>query len=63
MLVEFKEDRYQVGAGFMVGLPEQTNEDFVKDLHFLKRLQPHMVGIGPLYHIKIHHWQIKKMGQ
>lgn len=38
---------YQVGAGFMVGLPNQTNEDFVRDLRFLKELQPEMVGIGP----------------
>ena len=38
---------YQVGAGFMVGLPGQTNEDFVEDLEFLQELQPHMVGIGP----------------
>lgn len=38
---------YQVGAGFMVGLPNQTNEDLVKDLRFLKKLQPAMVGIGP----------------
>ncbi|TCT16313.1 iron-only hydrogenase maturation protein HydE [Natranaerovirga pectinivora] len=38
---------YQVGAGFMVGLPGQTNEDFVEDLFFLKELSPHMVGIGP----------------
>jgi biotin synthase len=38
---------YQVGAGFMVGLPNQKNEDFVKDILFLKDLNPHMVGIGP----------------
>lgn len=46
-LWNLKKIGYQVGAGFMVGLPEQTNEDFVKDLYFLKELQPHMVGIGP----------------
>jgi len=38
---------YQVGAGFMVGLPGQTNEDLVEDLLFLKELNPHMIGIGP----------------
>lgn len=38
---------YQVGAGFMVGLPHQTNEDLVKDLRFLKNLNPEMIGIGP----------------
>ncbi|WP_392486788.1 [FeFe] hydrogenase H-cluster radical SAM maturase HydE [Haloimpatiens sp. FM7315] len=46
-LYNLKEIGYQVGAGFMVGLPGQTNEDFVKDLMFLKKLSPHMVGIGP----------------
>ena len=38
---------YQVGAGLMVGSPTQENSDLVKDLVFLKDLNPHMVGIGP----------------
>ena len=38
---------YQVGAGFMVGSPYQTSETLAEDLLFLKRLEPHMVGIGP----------------
>ncbi|WP_105615700.1 [FeFe] hydrogenase H-cluster radical SAM maturase HydE [Vallitalea okinawensis] len=42
-----KDIGYQVGAGFMVGLPGQVNEDFVNDLMFLKELKPHMIGIGP----------------
>jgi len=46
-LQDLKEIGFQVGAGFMVGLPGQGNEDYVKDLLFLKKLQPHMVGIGP----------------
>lgn len=46
-LYGLKEIGYQVGAGFMVGLPGQTNEDYVADLIFLKELQPQMVGIGP----------------
>lgn len=46
-LKTLKEIGYQVGAGFMVGLPGQTNEDYVKDLLFLKELEPDMVGIGP----------------
>ena len=46
-LWDLKEIGYQVGAGFMVGLPGQSNEDYVKDLLFLKELEPHMVGIGP----------------
>jgi len=46
-LKDIKEIGLQVGAGFMVGLPNQTNADFVNDLLFLKDLNPHMVGIGP----------------
>ena len=46
-LYNLKEIGYQVGAGFMVGSPTQTNEDLVKDLIFLKELNPEMVGIGP----------------
>ncbi|MFL0246820.1 [FeFe] hydrogenase H-cluster radical SAM maturase HydE [Candidatus Clostridium stratigraminis] len=46
-LWDLKEIGYQVGSGFMVGLPNQNNEDLVKDLLFLKKLNPEMVGIGP----------------
>lgn len=38
---------YQVGAGFMVGLPGQTPEHLAEDLLFLKELHPEMIGIGP----------------
>jgi len=38
---------YQVGAGFMVGLPGQTSEHLAEDLLFLHELQPEMIGIGP----------------
>lgn len=46
-LNDLKELGFQVGAGFMVGLPNQTNEDYVNDLMFLKDFEPHMIGIGP----------------
>lgn len=46
-LFTLKEIGYQVGCGFMVGSPYQTNECLVDDLLFLKELNPHMVGIGP----------------
>lgn len=46
-LYMLKEIGFQVGAGFMVGLPNQTTEDYINDLLFLKELNPHMVGIGP----------------
>lgn len=38
---------YQTGAGFMVGSPNQTLEHIAEDILFLKKLRPHMVGIGP----------------
>ncbi|MDR7869307.1 MAG: [FeFe] hydrogenase H-cluster radical SAM maturase HydE [Tissierellaceae bacterium] len=38
---------YQIGAGFMVGIPNQTKEDLARELLFLKELDPEMVGIGP----------------
>lgn len=46
-LRNLKEIGYQVGAGFMVGLPGQTNEDLVNDLMFVKEFEPDMCGIGP----------------
>ena len=46
-LYDLKALGYQVGAGFMVGSPEQTLETLAEDLMFLKELQPEMVGIGP----------------
>lgn len=46
-LADLKELGYQVGCGFMVGSPGQTDEQLVKDLLFLQSFQPHMVGVGP----------------
>ena len=46
-LKNLKEIGYQVGAGFMVGIPNQTNEDLINDLLFIKELNPAMCGIGP----------------
>ena len=46
-LYDLKDIGYQVGAGFMVGSPYQTDETISKDLMFLKEFDPHMVGIGP----------------
>ncbi|AIQ47181.1 biotin synthase [Paenibacillus sp. FSL R7-0273] len=42
-----REIGYQVGAGFMVGLPGQTHRHLAEDLLFLKAFQPEMIGIGP----------------
>ncbi len=46
-LFDLKEIGYQTGSGFMVGSPYQTTENIIKDLRFLQKLQPDMVGIGP----------------
>lgn len=46
-LEDLKDIGYQVGCGFMVGSPWQTEEHLAKDLSFLQAFRPHMVGIGP----------------
>ena len=46
-LWDLKEIGYQVGTGFMVGSPYQTEENLADDMLFLKNLNPQMVGIGP----------------
>lgn len=46
-LYNLKEIGFQAGAGFMVGLPNQTDEDLVNDLMFVKEFEPAMCGIGP----------------
>ncbi|MCR5249490.1 MAG: [FeFe] hydrogenase H-cluster radical SAM maturase HydE [Lachnospiraceae bacterium] len=46
-LTDLKEIGYQVGCGFMVGSPFQTNETLAKDLKFIEMFRPDMCGIGP----------------
>lgn len=46
-LKNLKEIGYQVGCGFMVGSPYQTDDNLVSDLLFIKDFKPNMVGIGP----------------
>lgn len=46
-LSALKKIGYQVGAGFMVGLPGQTSTELAEDLRYLKELLPDMIGIGP----------------
>lgn len=46
-LKELKAIGYQVGCGFMVGSPGQTEEILAEDMLFIQEFQPHMVGIGP----------------
>ena len=46
-LFDLKEIGFQVGGGFMVDSPYQTDEDLISDLRFLQKLKPDMIGIGP----------------
>ncbi len=46
-LKDLKDIGYQVGCGFMVGSPGQTEQALAKDLKFIEEFHPHMCGIGP----------------
>ncbi len=46
-LFDLKDIGYQTGCGIMVGSPGQTIDQLLADLHFMKELGPHMIGIGP----------------
>lgn len=46
-LADLKEIGYQVGCGFMVGSPYQTEKTLAKDLKFIEEFSPDMCGIGP----------------
>ena len=46
-LEDLKALGYQVGCGFMVGSPFQTEAHLAKDLKFVETFRPHMCGIGP----------------
>ena len=44
---DLKELGYQVGVGFMVGSPYQTDGDLANEMVYLRDISPEMVGIGP----------------
>ncbi|WP_213975305.1 [FeFe] hydrogenase H-cluster radical SAM maturase HydE [Tepidanaerobacter acetatoxydans] len=46
-LMQLKELGYQVGDGFMIGLPGQSLRDIAEDILFLNELDVDMAGIGP----------------
>lgn len=46
-LKNLKSIGYQAGSGFIVGLPNQTDEIIAEDLLLLKNLDLQMVGVGP----------------
>jgi biotin synthase len=47
LLKVLKQLDYQVGTGFMVGLPGQTPETLLADIDLARELAAEMVGIGP----------------
>lgn len=46
-LLSLKKLGFQTGTGFMLGSPFQTLENIVKDLVFMQKINPEMIGIGP----------------
>ena len=46
-LHELRRLSYQVGCGFMVGSPYQTEKNLAQDLKFIEIFKPDMCGIGP----------------
>lgn len=46
-LQDLKDLGYQIGCGFMVGSPGQGDAQLVRDLLFIQKFRPHMVGVGP----------------
>ena len=46
-LYELRSLGYQVGCGFMVGSPFQTEKNLAQDLKFIEEFKPDMCGIGP----------------
>ena len=46
-LKDLKDLGFQVGSGFLVGSPYQTEEIIAKEFKFIEKFSPHMCGIGP----------------
>ncbi len=42
-----KQMGYEIGSGFMFGLPGQVEQDIFADILYLQELKPHMIGVGP----------------
>ena len=46
-LRDLREEGYEVGSGYMVGLPEETEETFLANALLCRELALDMVGLGP----------------
>jgi biotin synthase len=47
LLADLRRLGYEVGSGFLVGLPGQTYEDLARDIELLAELDLDMIGLGP----------------
>lgn len=47
MLERLKEEGFQTGSGFMVGLPGETDETVINNIELARSLELDMVGVGP----------------
>ena len=61
-LKDLKDLGFQVGSGFLVGSPYQTEEIIAKEFKFIEEFSPHMCGIGPFIPQKDTPFKDKKSG-
>lgn len=46
-LKDLKDLGYTTGTGFLVGAPYTSLKDHIEDIKLIRKLEPHMIGIGP----------------
>ncbi|MBQ2204558.1 MAG: [Lachnospiraceae bacterium] len=61
-LQDLRDIGFQVGAGYMVECPHQTNYDLALDLKFVEEFKPEMCGIGPFIPHKDTDYKNQKAG-
>ena len=61
-LQDLRDIGFQVGAGYMVECPHQTNHDLALDLKFIEEFKPEMCGIGPFIPHKDTDYRNEKAG-
>lgn len=62
-LKNLKEIGFQTGCGMMMGAPYQTPETLAEDMMFMRRFEPHMIGIGPFIPAKNTPFEKEKPGE
>ena len=61
-LKDLKDIGFQVGSGFLVGSPYQSEDIIAKEFKFIEEFSPHMCGIGPFIPQKDTPFKDKKSG-